>query len=732
MKRSNPFQRGRRFSERATRTGGMVFLLAILALSSTSQAAIFVVDKTTTDVTEAGTLNWAIDQANTSPGFDEIHFALTPPGTAPPWCIIQPDPTGLMPVITDMVLIDGYTQPGTKANDHDWTTGDKDAGMNATVAVVLDGSLAGPDAIGLDLQAGGSRIRGLSIVNFADTNGVAIRITGENVGGDQVDGCYIGVLPDGKAPGGNETGVLIDGSGSNLIGGQLAENRNVISTAGVADQCSGVHVRQACSNIIEGNLFGMKSDGLSPLAGPAGGAAIWLSGARYTMIGGHVPEARNAIGNHTFGVLIFDGWDNEVRGNYIGTNLNGDYKLATPVGNGHGVRINDSSDNIVGGNVIAHNHKGVVVVNRDITDGARGNTITCNSIARNDSLGIDLENDDVTRNDGDDPDVGANDLQDFPIKITAVRKLLEPDKVRISGILYTHPNTEYRVEFFASRVCDPLFGFGEGARCLGALDPLLTGPRGKVAFSIDVTGAELGDIITATTTDPFGSTSEFSRCGEVTLGIVWERFDPGNLPYIGDGLWSASIPLATTTPADAYDITASLQSEDDRLDVVASETTYKVSPFTGIAVPTDSFLLELSDMGASGEYVASLLINYRVDGSEYEEVMPVLLAVGGVPAVIDTPVRKTADLEMVAYPNPANPFTNIAFELPATARVQLRMFDASGALVKELADEALPAGRHSIRWDGLNRQGRMVPTGVYYYQLIAGKTTSVGKVMILK
>jgi tetratricopeptide (TPR) repeat protein len=70
------------------------------------------------------------------------------------------------------------------------------------------------------------------------------------------------------------------------------------------------------------------------------------------------------------------------------------------------------------------------------------------------------------------------------------------------------------------------------------------------------------------------------------------------------------------------------------------------------------------------------------------------------------------------YPNPFNPHTTLAFDLPEEARVTLTIYDITGRQVMTLTrDEAFPAGFHQIRWDGQNAAGRPVSSGVYLYAM---------------
>ncbi|MEW5994064.1 MAG: hypothetical protein AB1744_06675, partial [Candidatus Zixiibacteriota bacterium] len=135
------------------------------------------------------------------------------------------------------------------------------------------------------------------------------------------------------------------------------------------------------------------------------------------------------------------------------------------------------------------------------------NLITKNSIYDNDSLGIDLQNNYVTANDGAaDPDTGPNQEMNFPVITSAS---YSAGSTTITGTLPTPAPNTATVEVFQARL-DPS-GYGEGERYLGSAIPDAAGNWG-------LTDATLvpGDSVTATATDAGNNTSEFSATVEVT------------------------------------------------------------------------------------------------------------------------------------------------------------------------------------------------------------------------
>jgi hypothetical protein len=86
-----------------------------------------------------------------------------------------------------------------------------------------------------------------------------------------------------------------------------------------------------------------------------------------------------------------------------------------------------------------------------------------------------------------------------------------------------------------------------------------------------------------------------------------------------------------------------------------------------------------------------------------------------------------------ARPNPFNPRTTIAFELGASARVDLAVFDPAGRLVRRLVDEELAAGAHESVWDGRDSSGRDLASGTYYYTLtVDGRRVASNQAVLLK
>jgi CSLREA domain-containing protein len=184
---------------------------------------------------------------------------------------------------------------------------------------------------------------------------------------NRVRGNYIGVNVNGTQALGNEVhGVVIIGGSLNTIGGSTATPGtgvgNLISGNGLLDSSSGVGIvstflppatpTEASNNLVQGNLIGTDATGATALGNGMGVSLVELT--KSNTIGGTAASLRNIIsGNVGLGVFMradqFEGENNLVQGNRIGTNKDG---LAS-LGNGlDGVLIRGRRDETIGGAVL--------------------------------------------------------------------------------------------------------------------------------------------------------------------------------------------------------------------------------------------------------------------------------------------------------------------------------------------------------------------------------------------
>ncbi|HTR80983.1 MAG TPA: PQQ-dependent sugar dehydrogenase [Bacteroidota bacterium] len=84
------------------------------------------------------------------------------------------------------------------------------------------------------------------------------------------------------------------------------------------------------------------------------------------------------------------------------------------------------------------------------------------------------------------------------------------------------------------------------------------------------------------------------------------------------------------------------------------------------------------------------------------------------------------------YPNPFNPSTTIAFDIPIAGHVTIAVYNSQGQKVVDLANRWYESGRYTVAWDGKDSQGNSVATGPYLYTMESGHFKQTGKMLLLK
>ena len=252
---------------------------------------------------------------------------------------------------------------------------------------IVQGNLLGTDATGLlprgnrfNLQLlnapnniiGGNTTEARNILSggvnsqSADVDGTGISITGVNSINNTIIGNYIGTDITGTQamPNARAGILLLFGASNNNIGGEETGEGNLISGNGFYGIYlqGGAGINPVASNSIKGNYIGVDVTGNSALPNSRG--IMMLTGEiDANIIGGTTPNSKNVIsGNTSAGIAIFSGENNQILGNYIGTNASG----TTIIGNNTGIDLR-SGNNSVGGqaagsrNIISGNYIGIEI-----------------------------------------------------------------------------------------------------------------------------------------------------------------------------------------------------------------------------------------------------------------------------------------------------------------------------------------------------------------------------------
>jgi len=83
-------------------------------------------------------------------------------------------------------------------------------------------------------------------------------------------------------------------------------------------------------------------------------------------------------------------------------------------------------------------------------------------------------------------------------------------------------------------------------------------------------------------------------------------------------------------------------------------------------------------------------------------------------------------------PNPFNPVTTIFFDVAEKARVDMRIFDVRGRLVRQLLSAEREPGSHTIVWDGKTTAGQPLASSVYFLHMQAGSVSMSRRLILLR
>ena len=717
---------------------------------------------TNTDDSGPGSLTQAVADANANSNASVITFDI--PGSGP-HTIVDADFSGYG--LFHRTLVDGFSQPGSAPN-----TNPIDQPCNATLTVVVT-------AFGL--SADGCVLRGVNVQGAT----VVLQVCT----GSRVEGCFIGTDATGTTavpglpPGG--PGVQINSPAhGNIIGGRHPGARNVISgnlRAGI--DCF------APSNRIMGNFIGVDVTGAVPLGNSREGVNVLHhsnliggdSPAMRNVIAG------NARDGSSFAQVRFyteAAYGNQLDGNYIGVNRTA--TAVIPPGSGviSAVQVNDGDNNLVTDNVLGGNTWGVSVSGASVGTIVQGNfigtdpteTVDLGSIAygvvasngttviggtlpgdgnvitnansagvalqgtaidspilgnriyANGGLGIDLGYPlGVTPNDAGDVDTGPNNLQNFPVLVSAVANA---GQTVISGSLDTEDNQYVRLEFFSNAACDGS-GHGEGATLLGSRN-LNSGPTGNVLFTeAFAMQLPLGTPVTATATinDDFGthySTSEFSACVVVintpagssvsvtpidqTTGTSPVTLTFDNVTTSGnttlETLATGPIPpgfFVVTDPLKYYHLTTTVSFTGNIEICVQYDEGGLVGPEANVRViHWDTTLMPATWV----DVTTSVDVNTNTVCGTTTSLSPFLVGIGSATAVGPTGLPERFALH-ANIPNPFNPIHGGAVRRPGGRRTRVDPDLRRGGTAGEDAPRRAAAGRAPPRGVGrAQRHGR--------------------------
>jgi len=204
-----------------------------------------------------------------------------------------------------------------------------------------------------------------------------------------------------------------------------------------------------------------------------------------------------------------------------------------------------------------------------------------------------------------------------------------------------------------------------------------------------------------------------------------------------------NVQIENIGEGDAFNVTASISSWPPNAIIANCEGDVTVGdiPAGSSAWSTDTYTIEL-DLMQPGPG-ADQGITWRI---EYDDSSGGHHIIENVPEFPPAPsLNRRAQWFLVVpkpklyqnYPNPWNPETWIPYQIASPSDVRIRIYNLKGQLVKTLdLGSQLPGfylGKaKAAYWNGRNEAGETVSSGIYFYQIQAGKFNAIKKMVILK
>jgi hypothetical protein len=659
-----------------------------------------------------GSLRQAILNANAKPGRDTIAFSI--PGTG----VHTIMPVTALPTITDPVVIDGYTQPGSSVN----TNGLKGP-CNAILTIVIDGTALSSDPKypnGLQISGGNSHICGLVINSFP---GPAVFL--EHRGGNVVEGNYLGTDNWGLVRHDNSGGVWIDSVSDNVIGGTTAAARNVLS----GSKYYGVAIEgEAGKNIVQGNYIGVDAAGTGVLGDTTYGRGVIIDlYAPSNTIGGTASGAGNVIGGSWIGIYINGGTNSIVAGNLIGTNAAGD----DPLKNSFGIIVGGGG-NTIGGTVAGSRN----IISGNSVEGVR--IIGDSSIVQGNYIGTDITGTKALGNCRAEKGAGVRIWGRGNVlggRTPAAGNVISGNYS--IGVAIDYPDmiplaSRNRVEgnWIGTQAdgSSPLGNQGAGVMVtLGAGHNTIGGAVDGAGNVIAFNGDDGVRIITEVTGNLITRNSIYAnvRLGINLVGGVEDANgvttnDPGDADTGPNNLQNYPV-LSSVVGGSSLSVQGRLNSTPNSaftLEFFATPVSGSPGPGEGQTylgwktVQTDasgnvSFNATIGVPVSQGRSITATATDSLGNTSEFSA--SVIVTATGVASKDDLP----RDTELMQnYPNPFNPSTVIRYGLPNRAHVNLTVFSMLGQQVAVLQNGEEEAGYHDVSFDG-----RTLSSGVYLYRM---------------
>lgn len=220
------------------------------------------------------------------------------------------------------------------------------------------------------------------------------------------------------------------------------------------------------------------------------------------------------------------------------------------------------------------------------------------------------------------------------------------------------------------------------------------------------------------------NTADVTPIGSTGIALAGLTFAPNGTLFGSTGggndlIYTVNINTGTATFVGSTGMQASIPD-------IAFDDAGNFFGVTGSQGPNPTSLISIDPANAAATVIGPVGL---------ESVSGLAFAPSIIDAVEEGPTSTDVPKAFVLgqnYPNPFNPETNIRYQIPKNSHVTLKVFNLLGQTVRTLVDAQQAANSYEVAWDGKNGEGVPQPSGIYIFQLKAGKNVQTRKMLFIK
>jgi hypothetical protein len=236
-----------------------------------------------------------------------------------------------------------------------------------------------------------------------------------------------------------------------------------------------------------------------------------------------------------------------------------------------------------------------------------------------------------------------------------------------------------------------------------------TGTNGDVSIDPGDTTITYSTVSGFAGQDTFSYTVSDNRGGLDTALVTVTVTEPHNNPPIAK---SDSVIVRQDSTVCIYALQNDTDIDGDNLCIQSLDTTGTSG--TVVIDPGDTTVTYSPAQGFTGKDSFSYTVT---DGKGGIDTSAVIIEVIEITNIMDSKNKPVTFNLFQNYPNPFNPTTTIFYSIAKPAKVQLTIYNIKGSEIVRLVDETKESGIYHVNWNGMDKSGQLLSSGIYIYQL---------------